>query len=154
MLTACSRARLSKQLQTRTSRSEPRRSRSGQSDFLTPVEPLGLYARLRADNLAHVMPTCYRLLPVLPACWALAALAQPGAPPVSELIRVDSHVAVTMRDGVKLYADVYRPQREGKFPVLVTRTPYGVQRDGMHRDVIRFAQRGYAVVVEDTRRAI
>jgi len=97
------------------------------------------------------MPTCCRLLPVLPACWALAALAQPGAPPVSELIRVDSHVAVTMRDGVKLYADVYRPQREGKFPVLVTRTPYGVQRDGMHRDVIRFAQRGYAVVVEDTR---
>jgi len=56
-----------------------------------------------------------------------------------------------MRDGVKLYADIYRPRREGKFPVLVVRTPYGVQRDGMHESKIRFAQRGYAVVIQDTR---
>jgi putative CocE/NonD family hydrolase len=56
-----------------------------------------------------------------------------------------------MRDGVKLYADVYRPRREGRFPTLITRTPYGVQRDGMHEAVIRFAQHGYAVVVQDTR---
>ena len=27
------------------------------------------------------------------------------------------------RDGVKLYADVYRPDASGKFPVLVVRTP-------------------------------
>jgi putative CocE/NonD family hydrolase len=70
---------------------------------------------------------------------------------VSEAIRIDGRVPVPMRDGVKLYADVYRPRREGKFPVLVVRTPYGVQRDGMHESKIRFAQRGYAVVVQDTR---
>lgn len=71
--------------------------------------------------------------------------------PISEAIRIEGHVAVPMRDGVKLYADVYRPRREGRFPTLITRTPYGVQRDGMHEAVIRFAQHGYAVVVQDTR---
>ncbi|MFN9458463.1 MAG: CocE/NonD family hydrolase, partial [Acidobacteriota bacterium] len=70
---------------------------------------------------------------------------------ISEAIRIDGHMAVPMRDGVKLYADVYRPRREGRFPVIVTRTPYGVQRDGMHEAVMRFAQHGYAVVVQDTR---
>ena len=70
---------------------------------------------------------------------------------VSELIRVEGRVPVPMRDGVKLYADIYRPRSEGKFPVLVIRTPYGVQRDGMQEPRIRFAQRGYAVLIQDTR---
>ena len=68
-----------------------------------------------------------------------------------ETIRIQGHVAVPMRDGVKLYADIYRPSREVRFPTLITRTPYGVQRDGMHAAVIKFAQRGYAVVVQDVR---
>lgn len=73
------------------------------------------------------------------------------AQPVSEEIRVVGHVPVKMRDGVTLYADIYRPRREARFPAIITRTPYGVQRDGMHEPVIGFAQRGYAVVVQDTR---
>jgi putative CocE/NonD family hydrolase len=82
----------------------------------------------------------------------LLLAAQPGlAQAISETIRVEGHVAVPMRDGVKLYADVYRPRREGRFPTLITRTPYGVQRDGMHSAVIAFAQHGYAVVVQDVR---
>jgi putative CocE/NonD family hydrolase len=56
-----------------------------------------------------------------------------------------------MRDGVKLYTDLYRPAREGKFPVLIVRTPYGKQRDGVHAPKIQFAQRGYAVLVQDAR---
>src|SRR5688572_24412483 len=74
-----------------------------------------------------------------------------GSEVLLELIRVEGRVPVAMRDGVKLYADIYRPRREGKFPVLVVRTPYGVQRDGMHESKIRFAQSGYAVVIQDTR---
>jgi uncharacterized protein len=93
------------------------------------------------------------------ACWssliAILILAPAGISSndeaISEAIRIDGRVPVPMRDGVKLYADIYRPRREGKFPVLVVRTPYGVQRDGMHESKIRFAQRGYAVVVQDTR---
>ena len=71
--------------------------------------------------------------------------------PITDKVRIDSNVIVPMRDGVKLYADVYRPDGSGKFPVLIVRTPYGKQRDGMHETKIGFAQRGYAVVVQDTR---
>ena len=56
-----------------------------------------------------------------------------------------------MRDGVTLYADVYRPASGAKHPTLVVRTPYGVQRDGVHKTMIEFAQNGYAVVVQDVR---
>ena len=84
---------------------------------------------------------------------AIAAFALSGAEvrPVSDQIRVDSNVAVPMRDSVKLYADVYRPVRSGKYPVLVVRTPYGKQREGIHETLIKFAQRGYAVLVQDVR---
>jgi uncharacterized protein len=66
-------------------------------------------------------------------------------------IKIERYQAVPMRDGVKLYADVYRPKADGRYPVIVVRTPYGVQRDGIHENLIKFAQRGYAVVAQDTR---
>ncbi len=66
-------------------------------------------------------------------------------------LRIDSHLAVIMRDETVLYADVYRPETEAKVPVLVVRTPYGVQRDGGHEDFFRFAHHGFAVVVQDVR---
>lgn len=69
----------------------------------------------------------------------------------AEEIRIDRHQAATMRDGVKLYGDLYRPARKGKFPVLIVRTPYGVQRDGSHENLIKFAQHGYAVYNQDVR---
>jgi putative CocE/NonD family hydrolase len=70
---------------------------------------------------------------------------------VLDEIKIERYQAVPMRDGVKLYADVYRPRADGRYPVLVVRTPYGVQRDGVHETMIKFAQRGYAVVMQDTR---
>lgn len=82
---------------------------------------------------------------------ALLAAAAAEVRPVSHQIRVDSNVAVVMRDGVKLYADVYRPVDPGKFPVLIVRTPYGKQREGIHENLIGFARRGYVVVVQDVR---
>ena len=33
-------------------------------------------------------------------------------------------VTATMRDGVILRADIYRPKGDGQFPVLLQRTPY------------------------------
>ncbi len=85
-------------------------------------------------------------------CFACALPAQVEySRPVANSIRVDSNVAVAMRDGATLYADVYRPAGEGRFPVLVTRTPYGKQRDGIHDHLIQFAQRGYVIVAQDVR---
>jgi uncharacterized protein len=89
------------------------------------------------------------------ACLFSLALTVPAqveySRPVANTIRVDSNVAVAVRDGAKLFADVYRPTGEGRHPVLVVRTPYGKQREGIHEGLIQFAQRGYAVVVQDVR---
>jgi putative CocE/NonD family hydrolase len=67
-------------------------------------------------------------------------------------IVVDFDVAVPMRDGVRLRANVYRP-REGQWPVLLTRLPYGKDLPigtGVI-DPVQAARRGYAVIVQDTR---
>lgn len=81
----------------------------------------------------------------------LAFAAEPGGKPYLNEIRIERHKAVPMRDGVTLYADVYRPVAPGKYPTIIVRTPYGVQRDGGHETMIKFAQRGYSVVFMDNR---
>jgi predicted acyl esterase len=40
-------------------------------------------------------------------------------------MRLDKDVAVPMRDGANLHANVFRPDAPGKFPVLMTLGPYG-----------------------------
>jgi len=64
-------------------------------------------------------------------------------------IQIDSGLAVPMRDGVVLGADLWRPRAPGPRPVLVYRTPYD------RRDVptlVRAAvARGYAVLLQDVR---
>lgn len=69
------------------------------------------------------------------------------------LIRIDRYQAATMRDGVKLYADVYRPAAPGRYPTIVIRTPYGTQRDGsgIHGHLRDLSKTGYAVVNQDVR---
>src|SRR5882672_11289031 len=67
-----------------------------------------------------------------------------GTLPVS----VETGVKVPMRDGVTLIADVYRPRREGKFPVLLQRTPYD-RRDP--QTGLKLASHGYVVVLQDAR---
>ncbi len=81
----------------------------------------------------------------------VAVISPKDAKSETNPIRILRYQAVPMRDGVKLYADVYLPRAEGRYPTLVVRTPYGVQRDGVHETMIKFAQRGYAVVMNDTR---
>ena len=38
---------------------------------------------------------------------------------------IEKDVMVTMRDGVRLASNVYRPDKPGKFPVILAMTPYG-----------------------------
>jgi len=68
-------------------------------------------------------------------------------------VRVLRHQPVPMRDGTVLYADVYMPAEPGEYPVILTRSPYGVQRPGRHERYMRFAKAGYAKVAQDTRGA-
>ena len=67
-------------------------------------------------------------------------------------IVVDNRVPVRMRDGVTLYADVYRPTGNGRHPVLLSITPYSTERFPTAYDAaVYFAQRGYVYVFQDVR---
>ncbi len=69
-------------------------------------------------------------------------------------IVIDRNVAVPMRDGIVLRADLYRPAGAGRFPTLVYRTPYGkddLLTSGSEPTLSRAAHAGYAVVVQDVR---
>ena len=63
--------------------------------------------------------------------------------------RVEHGAAMTTRDGVVLRADIYRPAAEGKYPVLLERTPYN--KDGAVTFAMRAVSRGFMVVVQDVR---
>jgi len=63
---------------------------------------------------------------------------------------VERNVETPMRDGVILRADVYRPQTSGPLPVLLQRTPYG-KAFSSNAFALAAAERGYVVVVQDTR---
>jgi putative CocE/NonD family hydrolase len=64
-------------------------------------------------------------------------------------VTIQRGVAVKMRDGVTLRADIYRPTADGKFPVLLTRTPYDKTNNlGI---CMRVAAAGYVCVSQDVR---
>ena len=83
------------------------------------------------------------------------------APPRSQTndVMLESHVPIVMRDGVTLYADVYRPVGPGPFPVIVGRTPYSIERystpvyqyPNSYEAPLFFARRGYVFVYQDIR---
>ena len=77
----------------------------------------------------------------------LAASASLAADSYQVVLERD--VKVTMRDGIVLRADVYRPQADGKFPVLLVRTPYDRRKEASIG--VRGAQRGFVVIIEDIR---
>jgi putative CocE/NonD family hydrolase len=84
---------------------------------------------------------------------ALATLAAlQGAPGAARPVRVERGLEARMRDGVVLRADVLRPDRPGRFPALLIRTPYGKALEWGDDDfAMRAAREGYVVVVQDVR---
>jgi putative CocE/NonD family hydrolase len=66
-------------------------------------------------------------------------------------VLMQMNVKIQMRDGIKLATDIYRPRDEGKFPVILVRTPYG--SESVHYSDLGhyFARRGYVFVVQDCR---
>ncbi len=77
-------------------------------------------------------------------------------------VEVLSDQLCTCRDGVRLAADVYLPEcsgggaqggdgaaRRASYPVLLQRTPYN--KLGLAREGLWYAERGYAVVLQDVR---
>jgi putative CocE/NonD family hydrolase len=87
--------------------------------------------------------------------FAAAVFAQaPQAQITPYEVIVQKSVMVPMRDGVKLATDIYFPARdgkpvEGKFPVIMERTPYG--KATARNWANYFVPRGYIAVAQDTR---
>jgi putative CocE/NonD family hydrolase len=80
----------------------------------------------------------------------LPATGPAAAPPAG--VQRTFNVAVPMRDGVVLRADVMRPETGGPFATLVYRTPYGKTAAEADNTIFeRAVERGYAVVIQDVR---
>ncbi len=68
----------------------------------------------------------------------------------------EQDVIVSMRDGVRLACDIYRPalngeRAPGRFPALLERTPYNKERLDLTATAKFFARHGYVVVLQDVR---
>ncbi|MGE0484011.1 MAG: CocE/NonD family hydrolase [Gammaproteobacteria bacterium] len=69
-------------------------------------------------------------------------------------LTIEKNLRVAMRDGVELATDVYRPAGDGRHPVVMLRLPYNKEQPALlflAGDILRVAQAGYAVVVQDCR---
>jgi len=105
--------------------------------------------RGRLLRLARRSATCglvvfaWMALSVAMSSPALAAAAE------NREVTVERNVAAKMRDGVTLRADIYRPNADGKFPVLLVRTPYDKTNETNFG--LRAAARGYVLIAQDVR---
>ena len=102
---------------------------------------------MRSRHAALVTPLALlSALVSLPVGLALdgRAAARPG-------VKMEFDVRVAMRDGVRLSTDIYRPDSAGPFPVIVIRTPYDNNTEANVDDAVYFAERGFAVVLQDCR---
>lgn len=69
-------------------------------------------------------------------------------------IIIERDVVCVVRDQIKLYANIYRPKQNGKYPVLLSRLPYNKDNpEYSHRyvDPMRLALKGYVVIIQDVR---
>ncbi len=67
---------------------------------------------------------------------------------------IEKNHAVAMRDGVNLATDIYRPAGEIQVPAILMRLPYNKELPVvlfLSGDILRIAQAGYAVAVQDCR---
>ncbi|MGE3303369.1 MAG: CocE/NonD family hydrolase [Hyphomonadaceae bacterium] len=68
-------------------------------------------------------------------------------------VRAPEVQSLVLSDGVRLAADVYRPQGRGEFPVLLMRQPYGraIASTVCYAHPSWYAAHGYIVVIQDVR---
>ncbi len=76
-------------------------------------------------------------------------------------VHTERNIMVPMRDGVRLATDVYRPAKageplagaplDGKYPVLLRRTPYSKTKEDLVLEAAFFTSHGYVTVLQDCR---
>ncbi len=65
--------------------------------------------------------------------------------------KIEFNIRVKMRDGIELSADIYRPEAEDRFPVILSRTPYNKNTDRPLEFGRYFASHGYVYIEMDVR---
>lgn len=88
---------------------------------------------------------------LLAYCFAALTVLTPAGVRAADSyeVTIERGVPIKMRDGVTLRADICRPKAEGKFPLLLTRTPYDKNRTVDF--CLKAAARGYVIVAQDVR---
>ena len=76
--------------------------------------------------------------------------------PIAYDVTIKKNVMVSMRDGVRLASDIYLPSNgdqiaEGRFPVILERTPYDKTAPRQVTNMKSYARRGYVGVIQDVR---
>ncbi len=94
------------------------------------------------SSLIAVSPT--------PAQQAAPASSPPAAQATPE-VKIEFNSRVPMRDRTELSADIYRPVGEGKFPVILNRTPYTKAGGSTFKIAQYFVSHGYVYVAMDVR---
>ena len=118
--------------------------------------PRPLLFSMKRFRLASFAAAALAFVLILPG--SLLAAGNPNAKPgqlsqPNYEVVLEADVPITLRDGVVVMADIYRPKAEGRFPVLVNGTPYGKQMSTdlmllTHKEIVPC---GYALVVYDLR---
>jgi uncharacterized protein len=105
---------------------------------------------VRKDGLSRFSCVARSILVLVILVFALSLSYAPGQTSAAngEVI-VEHNVPAKMRDGVILRADIYRPKADGKFPVLLTRTPYNKTYELSFG--AKAAEHGYVLIAQDTR---
>jgi uncharacterized protein len=78
----------------------------------------------------------------------LTVQAQQSAPAAAPSVKKTEQM-VAMRDGVKLATNIFLPEGNGPFPVVLQRTPYG--KDSFSQGAPAWTKAGFAFVVQDCR---
>lgn len=120
----------------------------------TPVEDEKVYLRnliLRKNKMRMFVmksQTCSKQIAVVLSA-VLIFLAGGIAAQIYE-VEVREDVRLAMRDGEKLSTNIFLPQAEGAFPVILMRTPYG-KGDAKDGEGLFYGREGYVFVSQDTR---
>ena len=104
----------------------------------------------RLRRSAFLALVLFGLLPAASASASEAAWTSYDRPAAYGVL-AESNVSIAMSDGVVLNAEVHRPDAPGRFPVLVTMTPYNGGSGVIGGANDYFVERGYVHVVVDVR---
>lgn len=74
-----------------------------------------------------------------------------SAPTPAAEVKIEFNRRVKMRDGTELSADIYRPDKQGRFPVILSRTPYTKTSSSSLRIARYFAGNDYVFITMDVR---